>query len=71
MPAVSPGDPILHIALSDTRKQFRSLEKSVDRMEDDALENQVRDHLATSITVVEHILKVEDEEIIALESEES
>lgn len=63
MPAVSPGDPILHIALPDTRKQFRSLQKSVDRIEDNTLENQVRDHLATSITVVEHSLDEEEEEI--------
>lgn len=54
MPAVSPGDPILHIALPDTSKQFRTYEKSVDKMEDDALENQVRDGLATSITVEEY-----------------
>ncbi len=64
MPAVSPGDPILHIALPDTRKQFRSLEKSVDRIEDNTLENQVRDHLATSITVVEHSLDEDEIEII-------
>lgn len=61
MPAVSPGDPIIHIALPDTGKQFRSLEKSVDKMEDGALENQLRDHLATSITVEEHGV-VDDEE---------
>lgn len=66
MPAVSPGDPILHIALPDTSKQFRSLEKSVDKMEDDALENQVRDHLATSITVEEHA-DVEEDEIVTEE----
>ncbi len=64
MPAVSPGDPILHIALPDTRKQFRSLEKSVDRIEDHTLENQVRDHLATSITVVEHTMDEDDPGII-------
>jgi len=60
MPAVSPGDPILHIALPDTSKQFRTLEKSVDKMEDDTLENQVRDDLATSITVEEYT-ETEDE----------
>jgi hypothetical protein len=54
MPAVSPGDPILHIALPDTSKQFRTLEKSVDKMEIDALENQVRDGLAAGITVEEY-----------------
>lgn len=69
MPAVSPGDPILHIALPDTRKQFRSLEESVDKIEDDTLENQVRDHLATSITVVEH--SVEEEEIILREGDDT
>ena len=61
MPAVSPGDPIVHIALPDTPKQFRSLEKSVDGIEEDALENQVRNHLATSITVVEHTTDDETE----------
>lgn len=62
MPAVSPGDPILHVALPDTKKQFRNLEKSVDELEDDALENQVRDDLATSITVDEYMEFEEDEE---------
>ncbi len=61
MPAVSPGDPILHIARPVTRKQFRSLEKSVDNMDDDALESQVRDHLATSFTVEEHTSTEEEE----------
>ena len=68
MPAVSPGDPILHIALPDTRKQFRSLEKSVDNMEDDALESQVRDHLATSITIEEPTLTEDDDEIVIEEN---
>jgi predicted deacylase len=66
MPAVSPGDPILHIALPDTGKQLRSLEKSIDKMEGDALENQVRDHLATNITVEEPTV-VEDEGEMELE----
>lgn len=54
MPAVSPGDPIVHVARPQTRKLFRSLEKSVEGMEDGNLENQVRDHLATNITVEDH-----------------
>lgn len=54
MPAVLPGDPVLHIALSDTSKQFRTFEKSVDKMDDDNLENQVRDGLAAGITVEEY-----------------
>lgn len=62
MPAVSPGDPIIHIALPDTGKQFRSLEKSVVKMDGGALENQLRDHLATSITV-EVPSVVDDDEI--------
>ncbi|MBK1791964.1 succinylglutamate desuccinylase/aspartoacylase family protein [Persicirhabdus sediminis] len=70
MPAVSPGDPILHIALPDTRKQFRSLEKSVDGLEEDTLENQVRDHLATNITVVDHI-ELDEDEIEIKESDEA
>ncbi|MEC5127169.1 succinylglutamate desuccinylase/aspartoacylase family protein [Verrucomicrobiales bacterium BCK34] len=54
MPAVSPGDPIVHVARPQSRKEFRSLERSVEGMEVDALENQVRDHLATNITVEDH-----------------
>ena len=70
MPAVSPGDPILHIALPNTRKQFRSLEKSVDKIEDDTLENQVRDHLATSFTVVEHTLEEDENEFEIKENDD-
>lgn len=55
MPAVYPGDPVIHIALPENRKEFRSLEKSVDKIHSDALESQVRNDLATSITVVEYI----------------
>jgi len=69
MPAVSPGDPVIHIALPDTRKQFRSLEKSVDQMEDDALESQVRDHLATNITVEDPGPAIEADEELEFEEE--
>ncbi len=62
MPAVSPGDPIVHIARPETRKQFRKLEESVDQIEDDALESQLRDHLATSITVEEPSEIIDEEE---------
>lgn len=55
MPAVSPGDPVLHLAEPDTSKQFRTLEKSVDKMDDDTLESHVRDNLATSITIEEYM----------------
>lgn len=57
MPAVSPGDPILHIAEPDTRKQFRTLEKSVIKMDNQTLESHVRDNLATSITVEQYLEK--------------
>jgi len=73
MPAVSPGDPVIHVALPDTGKQFRSLEKSVDKMDGDTLENQVRDHLATSITVEEPSVLEEsyDDDIDAEESDDT
>lgn len=51
MPAVSPGDPVVHIARTQSRRELRSLEKSVDDFDAHALETQVRDHLATNITV--------------------
>ncbi len=68
MPAVSPGDPILHIALPETTKQFRSLAKSVDKMEDDALENQVRDDLASSITVHAYAETDDEEKVLEKDS---
>lgn len=69
IPAVSPGDPIVHIASPDTPKQFRSLEKSVDEIDCDSLETQVRDQLATSITVVEHSTIEEEDYIETKESD--
>jgi uncharacterized protein len=57
MPAVSPGDPILHIAQPDTSRQFRTLEKSVVKMDTQTLESHVRDNLATSITVEQYLEK--------------
>ena len=53
MPAVVPGDPVVHIALPSTGRQFRQVEKSITGLEDDTIELQVREHLATSITVVD------------------
>ncbi|QQL45944.1 succinylglutamate desuccinylase/aspartoacylase family protein [Sulfuriroseicoccus oceanibius] len=62
MPAVSPGDPIIHVAKPDTSKQFRSLEKSVDTMDDEALESQLRTHLATNITVEDPVEPDDEDE---------
>lgn len=62
MPAVSPGDPVVHIARTQSRRELRNLEKSVDNMEDHALETQVRDHLATNITVEQHFGEDEEDE---------
>lgn len=53
MPAVGPGDPVVHIALPRTTRQMRKVEESIDELEDDAIETQVREHLATNISVVD------------------
>ncbi|GAA5481805.1 succinylglutamate desuccinylase/aspartoacylase family protein [Haloferula sargassicola] len=52
MPAVVPGDPVVHIALPSTGRQFRQVEKGIASLQGDAIESQVREHLATSFTVV-------------------
>lgn len=52
MPAVGPGDPVVHIALPRTTRQFSKVEKSIDGLEGDAIETQVREHLATNISVI-------------------
>jgi predicted deacylase len=51
MPAVSPGDPVAHIGVPSTDRQHQKLEKSIDKLEDDAIEVQLREHLATNIVV--------------------
>ncbi|MBB5349921.1 hypothetical protein HNR46_000142 [Haloferula luteola] len=52
MPAVVPGDPVAHIALPSTGRQFKHVEKSITALDGAAIEAQVREHLATSFTVV-------------------
>ncbi len=51
MPAVSPGDPVAHIGVPATDHQHQKLEKSIDKLDDDAIETQLREHLATNIVV--------------------
>ncbi|MBK1882168.1 succinylglutamate desuccinylase/aspartoacylase family protein [Luteolibacter pohnpeiensis] len=51
MPAVGPGDPVVHIALPSDAKQQLKLEKSIDNLDSDTIEIQLREHLATNIVV--------------------
>ncbi|WOO43445.1 succinylglutamate desuccinylase/aspartoacylase family protein [Rubellicoccus peritrichatus] len=51
MPAVGPGDPVVHIAIPSTRRQHKHIEKSIDDLEEGTIENDLRSHLATNITV--------------------
>lgn len=53
MPAVGPGDPVVHIAVPRTSRQLRKVEESIGGLEDDAIESQVREHLATNISVID------------------
>ncbi|MCF7731511.1 MAG: succinylglutamate desuccinylase/aspartoacylase family protein [Akkermansiaceae bacterium] len=51
MPAVGPGDPVAHIAMPTSTRQHLRVEKSIDHLESHTIENQLREHLATNITV--------------------
>ncbi|MGD9420291.1 MAG: succinylglutamate desuccinylase/aspartoacylase family protein [Verrucomicrobiota bacterium JB025] len=51
MPAASPGDPVAHIALPSTKRQYQTLEKSIGDLGEDSIEIQLREHLATNITI--------------------
>lgn len=51
MPAVGPGDPVVHIALPSTKRQHKKMEKSIDDLEEGMIETDLRSHLATNITV--------------------
>ncbi len=53
MPAVGPGDPVAHIAVPSSDKQHLKLEKSIDGLDSDSMETQLREHLATNIVVTE------------------
>ncbi len=51
MPAVGPGDPVVHIALPTSEKQHLRMEKSIGNLDSDTIEIQLREHLATNIVV--------------------
>ena len=51
MPAVSPGDPVAHLGVPASNRQHQKFEKSIDQLEGDTIETQLREHLATNIVV--------------------
>jgi hypothetical protein len=53
MPAVGPGDPVVHIALHNTKHSQRKMEASIDGLEAGTIETDIRSQLATNITVTE------------------
>ena len=53
MPAVGPGDPVVHIALHNTKNAQRKMENSIDGLEEGTIETDIRSQLATNITVTE------------------
>ena len=53
MPAVGPGDPVVHIALHITKHSQRKMEASIDGLEAGTIETDIRSQLATNITVTE------------------
>jgi uncharacterized protein len=52
MPAVSPGDPVVHVALS-TKAALKELGEFVDNIDDESLEGRMRDDFATNIHIVD------------------
>ena len=51
MPAVGQGDPIAHIGTLSSDRQHLRFEKSIDGLDSDSIETQLREHLATNIVV--------------------
>ncbi len=52
MPAVSPGDPVVHLALT-TKKDLKEIEAFIDSIDDESLEGRNRDDFATNIHITE------------------
>jgi predicted deacylase len=52
MPSVSPGDPVVHVALS-TKKGIEDLDEFIDSIDDESLEGRTRDDFATNIHITE------------------
>jgi predicted deacylase len=53
MPAVGPGDPVVHIALHHTKHSQRKMEASIDGLEEGTIETHIRSQLASNITVTD------------------
>ena len=51
MPAVGPGDAVAHIAVPANDKAHLNMERSILDLDADTIENQLREHLATNISV--------------------
>ena len=51
MPAVGPGDAVAHIAVPASDKAHLKMEKSIHDLDAGTIENQLRTHLATNISV--------------------
>lgn len=52
LPSVAPGDPICHLAFP-REGGLRKAERAVDRLDDDALHQRVREDLARNVRVIE------------------
>jgi hypothetical protein len=55
MPAVSPGDPVVHIAVSKP-EQVRQMEMDLHKLDSQSLERRLRSDLATNV----HVVNLED-----------
>jgi len=51
MPAVGAGDPVVHIAMTSTKLQKSTMEKSINNLEEGSIETDLRSQLASNITV--------------------
>jgi len=50
LPSVAPGDPVCHLAFP-RQGELKRIERAVERMDDDALHERMREHLASSVFV--------------------
>ena len=50
LPAVSPGDPVAHLAFP-TEKAFQKMERAIGKLPDDSLLSRLHDDLATNVLV--------------------
>jgi len=52
LPSVAPGDPICHLAFPK-KSVLKTVERAIDKLEDDSLHERVRESLATNMRVTE------------------